>query len=308
MSIGGKILSRAKSWLVGNSIFLISLLAIAATYVTAAQVADAIRNSPSASPWLRANADAVGRLAMFESSGRLDIYNNSCCYGVLQMNTRNIERFANTTPADFMTWDLQRQVDAWSQLTSTALNSAAPRTLAGLGTFDGRTVDGDLVLACVQLGIGNCQRMINSGSCSGFADINGTTICGMADRIRGGTGNPSPGGSGSTSSGSSSSGTSFGGTYTPPANPCVRDADGSCMSITASLEQGFLEGSGVPMRDMRVMVFAASVALVIMVTISLMSGLWRNYASGAIDKAALMLHSKKAILIILAFYTAMSMF
>ena len=62
------------------------------------------------------------------------------------------------------------------------------------------------------------------------------------------------------------------------------------------------------MRDMRVMVFAASVALVIMVTISLMSGLWRNYASGAIDKAALMLHSKKAILIILAFYTAMSMF
>ena len=285
-----------------------STLAIAVTLVTAAQVADAIRNSPNASPWLRANAEAVGRLAMFESGGRLGVYNGSCCTGVLQMNKTNIREFARVSPEEFATWDLQRQVDAWSALTSNALTARAPNSLAGMGTFDGRTVDGDLVLACVQLGIGNCQRMINSGSCSGFADINGTTICGMADRIRGGAGNPSPGGSGSTSSGSSSSGTSFGGTYTPPANPCVRDADGSCMSITASLEQGFLEGSGVPMRDLRVMVFAASVALVIMVTISLMSGLWRNYASGAIDKAALMLHSKKAILIILAFYTAMSMF
>ena len=282
-------------------------LAIAVTLVTAGQVANAIRNSPNASPWLRANADAVGRLAIFESGGRLDVYNGSCCTGVLQMNKGNIREYAGVTPEEFSTWDLQRQVDAWSALTSTALNARAPNALAGMGTFDGRTVDGDLVLACVQLGIGNCQRMINSGSCNGFADINGTTICRMADRIRGGSSDPASGGSGSGTTGSGS-GASSGGTYTPPANPCIRDADGSCMSMTTSMEQGFAEGSGVSMGNLRKIIFSGSVALVIVITLSLMSGLWRNYASGAIDKATLMLHSKQAILIILAFYAAMSMF
>ena len=282
-------------------------LAIAVTLVTAGQVADAIRNSPNASPWLRANADAVGRLAIFESGGRLDVYNGSCCTGVLQMNKGNIREYAGVTHEEFATWDLQRQVYAWSALTSTALNARAPNALAGMGTFDGRTVDGDLVLACVQLGIGNCQRMINSGSCNGFADINGTTICRMADRIRGGSSDPASGGSGSGTTGSGS-GASSGGTYTPPANPCIRDADGSCMSMTTSMEQGFAEGSGVSMGNLRKIIFSSSVALVIVITLSLMSGLWRNYASGAIDKATLMLHSKQAILIILAFYAAMSMF
>ncbi|MBX7020728.1 hypothetical protein EX238_21000, partial [Providencia rettgeri] len=175
------------AWLVNA----VSAVAIAAALVTATQVADAIRNSPNASPWLKANADAVGRLAMFESSGQLDVYNGSCCTGILQMNKKNIRKYAETSPEDFKTWDLQSQVDAWSKLTTEAMQARAPKTLAGLGTFDGREIDGDMVLACVQLGIGNCQKMINSGSCNGFADINGTTICKMADRIRNGppTGN-----------------------------------------------------------------------------------------------------------------------
>ena len=78
--------------------------------------------------------------------------------------------------------------------------------------------------------------------------------------------------------------------------------------MTTSMEQGFAEGSGVSMGNLRKIIFSGSVALVIVITLSLMSGLWRNYASGAIDKAALMLHSKQAVLIILAFYAAMSMF
>ena len=79
--------------------------------VTAADVANAVRNSPNASPWLRANADAVGSLAMFESGGRLGIYNGSCCYGVLQLNTQNIKDYADVKPAVFQTWSLQQQVD-----------------------------------------------------------------------------------------------------------------------------------------------------------------------------------------------------
>lgn len=301
-----RVWQKARTWLMGKMLLLVSVVAVAATVVTAAQVADAIRNSPNASPWLKANAEAVGRLAAFESSGRLDIYNNSCCYGILQMNTRNIAKYADTTPADFMTWDLQRQVDAWSKLTSTALNSRAPRTLAGMGTFDGREVDGDLVLACVQLGIGNCQTMINSGTCNGFADINGTTICHMADRIRGNAGNPGGSNGATTTPGTGGAG-SAGGSYTPSPDPCIRDGNG-CMSMTQSMESGFNAGAGVSMRDLRSLIFAATTALVIMIMISLLSGLWRNYANGVIEKAELVQQVQKATMIVLTFYVAMSMF
>jgi hypothetical protein len=61
---------------VGWWLLVLSLAAYAAA-VTAEQVAAAIRSSPTASAWLKANADAVGRLAMFESSGQLDVYNNT---------------------------------------------------------------------------------------------------------------------------------------------------------------------------------------------------------------------------------------
>jgi hypothetical protein len=53
-----------------------------------------------------------------------------------------------------------------------------------MSTFDGQKVDASFIAACIQLGTGNCQKMVNSGSCSGFSDINGTTICGMASNAR----------------------------------------------------------------------------------------------------------------------------
>lgn len=174
--------------------------AAARRIVTKAEVAAAIRNSPNANAWLKQNAEAVANLAInVESGGRLDIYNGSCCYGVLQMNTRNILEFAKMTPSQFRNADLQTQVNAWSALTSAALNDARPRQLASMSTFDGRPVTGELVLACVQLGIGNCGKMLRSGKCSGFADRLGTTICKMADKMGNTTNIPGSGsGSGST--------------------------------------------------------------------------------------------------------------
>ena len=207
------------------------VVAIAAI-VTAAQVAEAIRNSPNANDWLRANADAVGRLAMFESTGDTTIYNGSCCTGILQMNNANIREYTGLTRQQFAQLSLQDQVNAWSSLTVDAMRSSAPQRLSNMTTFDGRTVTGDLVLACIQLGIGNCQRMINSGSCSGFADRNGTTICHMADRIAGGTVNPvtpTPGGNNATPAPGQA-----GGTYTPPSFACIRDESGQCMSARSA--------------------------------------------------------------------------
>jgi hypothetical protein len=279
-------------------------VAIAAALVTATQVADAIRNSPNASPWLKANADAVGRLAMFESSGQLDVYNGSCCTGILQMNKKNIRKYAETSPEDFKTWDLQSQVDAWSKLTTEAMQARAPKTLAGLGTFDGREVDGDMVLACVQLGIGNCQKMINSGSCNGFADINGTTICKMADRIRNG---PPTGNNGDPVDDLIQPNPDQGGTYRPPVDPCIREGEG-CLPLTESLEQGFASGSGVSMGNLRAIIFAISTAFVTLILMSFITAIFRNYSTGSIEKVELVSGVQKTIMIGMSFIVVMSLF
>ena len=81
--------------------------------VTAAQVAAAVAASPNASAALQSYAGAVGNLAMFESGGQLGIYNGSCCYGVLQMNTSNINAIRpSVSVQQFQQWPLQAQVDA----------------------------------------------------------------------------------------------------------------------------------------------------------------------------------------------------
>ena len=45
-------------------------------------------------------------------------------------------------------------------------------------------VDAPLLLACVQLGQGNCKTMVQAGQCSGFSDANGTTICKVTAGMR----------------------------------------------------------------------------------------------------------------------------
>ncbi|ASC91782.1 hypothetical protein CDA61_17785, partial [Alcaligenes faecalis] len=196
------------------------------------------------------------------------------------------------------------QVDAWSKLTTKAMQAQAPKTLAGLGTFDGREVDGDMVLACVQLGIGNCQKMINSGSCNGFADINGTTICKMADRIRNG---PPTGNNGDPVDDLIRPNPDLGGTYRPPVDPCIREGEG-CLPLTESLEQGFASGSGVSMGNLRAIIFAISTAFVILILMSFITALFRNYSTGSIEKVELVSGVQKTIMIGMSFIVVMSLF
>lgn len=276
--------------------------------VTAADVAAAIRNSPNASAWLRANADAVANLAMFESGGRLGIYNGSCCFGVLQMNRTNIRQIARVSPEVFRTWSLQDQVNAWARLTTQAMNNQVVRSLIALGTFDGRRVDGNLVLACVQMGVGNCQRMIRSGRCDGFADRNGTTICRMADEIanRGAApSNPSnPGGTTpppqTPGHGGNAPGTSA------PNFDCVRTESGSCMPLSQSMQAGFETGSGVSMSRLRSVIQMLAVAITFLIVGSAMVGVWQNYASGAIAKAELLFYMQRGLIIVGMVFVALS--
>jgi hypothetical protein len=96
-------------------------LMVMAVTVTAEQVANAVRSSPNATPWMRAHANEIGALAIkVESGGNTTAYNGSCCYGVLQLNTDNI-REARFTPEQYRNASLQEQVDAWSKIQAQAL-------------------------------------------------------------------------------------------------------------------------------------------------------------------------------------------
>lgn len=254
--------------------------------VTSDQVAAAILASPNASSQLRDYANAIGNLAMFESGGRLNVYNGSCCYGVLQMNTANIASIRPPiTTEQFRNLPLQDQVNAWATVMSQALRTTAPAQLAAMTTFDGRPVTPSMVLACVQLGVGNCLTMIRSGRCEGFNDRNGTSICEMADRIDGVTRppvtNPSP---------SPTPGTGW--TLTPqtPSTPlqnCLTDGYGNCMPLSAAVEAGFENGSGVSMSQLRNTIQMLTVATTFLICASMLLAMWRQYADGRIATADL---------------------
>ena len=268
---------------------------VLAAIVTAAQVADAVRNSPTSNQWLRDNASAIANLAIrVESGGDTAAYNGSCCYGILQMNTTNIYAYTGLSPAAYRSLDLQSQVNAWTRLTVDALANEAPRTLAGMTTFNGRPVDASLMLACVQLGSGNCQRMLESGRCSGFADRNGTTICDMADRMTGdagSTGRPTPGGGDGTSM----------------ATPGCPGGPGSCGSPGLSLDAGFQQGSGVAMGTLRSTIHGIVVAVTLLVVGAALLGLLRQYGNGVITKPDLILGGQKAGLIVVMIFIVITL-
>jgi len=274
---------RASRWL----LWLLPAMAglVMAAVVSSADIVQAIQNSPNASPWLKANAQAVANLAInVESGGNTTAYNGSCCYGVLQMNRKNIERYTRIDPEEYRSLPLQDQINAWAALTTDALKASSVRQLIAMGTFDGRPVDGNLVLACVQLGIGNCQKMINSGRCSGFADRNGTTICSMADGMA-----REPGGRPTTPTPKPDNGTTPGsGTGGwKPSDSCIRNSSGSCLPISEAMRQGFLQGSGVEMSAMKRHAELLAVSLVVLILAANLSALWRGYTDGRLSTSEL---------------------
>jgi hypothetical protein len=154
------------------------------TNYSAQDIADAVRNSTLRDE-LKQNSCALGGLGRFESSGNKGIYNGSCCTGIFQLNQKNIVDYTGMTPSEFGCQSLQFQVNTWAQLTNDAYDAPAVRTLTAMGgIFDGQKIDSAFLTACIQLGPANCNRMVKSGRCSGFADSNGTTICDMARNAR----------------------------------------------------------------------------------------------------------------------------
>ncbi|MDR2837757.1 MAG: TIGR03758 family integrating conjugative element protein [Azonexus sp.] len=272
-------LTRFQVWF----LLVFPVLALAAI-VTAAQIAQAVLNSPNASPTLKQYANAIGALAMnVESGGNTTAYNGSCCYGVLQMTEKNIKHYAQMSAAKYQQLDLQDQINYWAELTSAGLNNPVVQQLINMGTFDGHPVDGALVLSCVQLGTGNCRKTINSGSCSGFADSNGTTICSMADKINNGSSSRS-GGSGNTGSTTGSNGSSSPATGANTMMTCIKDASGACLPVNEAMAQAFQGGAGFSMSEIQKVIYALVASGMLLLVIGNMKDVWRRYAKGLIEQ------------------------
>jgi len=132
----------------------------------------------------------AGNLGMFESSGNSGIYNDTCCTGIFQINKSNLASYG-LTPSQYANMSLDEQAQVWVNVTNSAAGAGSVKQLEQMQAsgqkFDGQPVDSAMIEACIQLGTGNCQKMLNSGSCSGFQDSNGTSICDMANKIRNGS-------------------------------------------------------------------------------------------------------------------------
>jgi hypothetical protein len=282
---------RTKSLRPWHSLLLLCLwpMLAMAIVVSAEQVANAVRNSPQSTPWMKAHADEVGALAIkVESGGNTTAYNGSCCYGVLQLNSRNI-RDAGFTPDQYRNASLQTQVNAWAAVQSQALGDPIIQSLQARAVFDGQPVDASLLLSCVQLGQGNCRRMVRSGRCSGFADINGTTICSMASTMRAAIGGPS-----------ASTPTPI--SVTPPAPSPAPGWTPSPSAAPIDTDEAYYKGSGHRMSELTTTIKMALSALVLLTAALSISGAWSAFSQGQSSLGAFMQTNQKMLLVLLGMF------
>lgn len=162
------------------------------TKYTSQDVADAIRSS-TLNDTLKQSADHIGNLAMFESSGNAGI-SNGCCSGILQVHQMN---HPGMTSQQFANLPLQQQVNVWADLQNKEFNSAPVKALRQMQQ-NGQSIQGygqvdqTLMIACVQIGTGNCQKVIQAGTCETGAgtDGNGKSVCDFANAMKTGKSNP----------------------------------------------------------------------------------------------------------------------
>jgi murein DD-endopeptidase MepM/ murein hydrolase activator NlpD len=186
----------------------------------------------SGNPYLVANAAKFAAMSYHvesydfvrQTKGNSAIFNGSCCTGLMQMNTANLRDFCKCTRAEYAAMTGQQQINVYALYYASISNTNAVTTLqqmqANGQTLGGYPVTGATIVACIQLGVGNCQRSINNG-CNGTSPSQGgdgyVNICTMAAKAdAGGTpGGGTPGGG--TPGGGTPGGGTGGGTGGGPA-------------------------------------------------------------------------------------------
>lgn len=79
------------------------------------------------------------------------------------------------------------------------------------------------------------------------------------------------------------------------------------MSATQGMNEGFAAGSGYSMDDLREVLLAASVALVVVLSLGMVSGVWTHYAGGRMEKVDLIYWAQRGALVVMTFFVVMSM-
>ena len=261
------------------------------------EIVAAINAAPwlSRSTFLQGNAEAIAALALgVESGGHTGVYNGKCCYGVLQMDRRNIAWLGNgMTGEQYAQLPLQQQINMWVELTVRGESSSGFERLnnminSGQTTFDGQPIDFAFQLSCIQLGGGNCNRVLRSGNCNSWTDGFGSSICAMANGIRRQMGQQTyPGGGG-------------GGSSHPIATfECRHNPDGSCMSTSEAMHAAFREGSGVDMETLRKVLRMLLMGTALLAAGSGSLTAWQSYTKGAIAQPAMIGYVTRATLLTL---------
>lgn len=149
--------------LVGVALAGIASTAFACQTYSPAQIADAVRNSSTASQDLKDSACTWGGAAAAESGGNTCAH-NARNFGVLQLSLENLRR-AGISPSDYMNLSLQQQVDVWAQYGAKDNNSSSGfksiQAVNGGTLPGGRTATDGLAAACSQFGGAICKNDLN---------------------------------------------------------------------------------------------------------------------------------------------------
>ncbi|WP_234625054.1 M23 family metallopeptidase (plasmid) [Agrobacterium rosae] len=175
--------SQARSYLAPN------------TQYSQAQIQTMFENSGNS--YLAQNASTFAAMSYKVESmgGNSAIYNGSCCTGLMQMNQGNLATFCDCTSAQYAAMSGQQQINIYAQYYESIANAGSVQTLLDMQangeSVGGYKVDSAMVAACIQLGVGNCQKSIDNG-CVGVSSSAGgdgsVNICTMAAKAGGTTG------------------------------------------------------------------------------------------------------------------------
>jgi hypothetical protein len=118
---------------------------------------------------------------------------NGCCTGLMQLNQSNLRNpaFCGCTPAEYGAYTQAQQIDVYanyfqifdSDFGMTQLESMVDNNQ----TLGGHVIGGYTLVACAQMGTGNCKAAVQNACSSvavGQGGDNSVNVCTMADFVR----------------------------------------------------------------------------------------------------------------------------
>ena len=164
------------------------------TQASPCDVSNAFANTSDS--YLNAHAQDFAAMSHFveDPNGQTGTFNGSCCTGLMQINTGNLRNpdICGCTRAEYGAMSPQQQIDVYAKYVNVSFaNDPSVQTLKNMQangqTLGGHQVDTETVIACMQMGTGNCAAAIKNGCSSttlGQGGDNHVNVCTMGDKAR----------------------------------------------------------------------------------------------------------------------------